>query len=310
MPKNIYNVPTNIISGFLGVGKTTAILNLFANKPATEKWAVLVNEFGKIGIDGRVYKANGIEVKEIPGGCMCCAQGLPLQVAVNRLLRETQPDRLIIESSGVGHPGGVLNTLKGEGFKNVLSLKAGICLVDPRHLLDSEYQTNELFKEQLQFCDVLIANKTDLASADALQLFFNLTESFSPAKEFTATCTNGQLDISWLNYNHILRSQKPSFTLKPGKSLQSNNLKSHSFAFSVDTVFDLDALKHWLNDVEFIRLKGLIQTADGCYLLNHTGGHVESSKLDNLADNHIEVINDSLDIAEIERTLKKFIIRK
>ena len=110
MPKNIHNVPTNIISGFLGVGKTTAILNLFANKPASEKWAVLVNEFGKIGIDGRVYKANGIEVKEIPGGCMCCAQGLPLQVAVNRLLRETQPDRLIIESSGVGHPGGALNT--------------------------------------------------------------------------------------------------------------------------------------------------------------------------------------------------------
>ena len=168
MPNAIYNVSTNIISGFLGVGKTTAILNLFSNKPVTEIWAVLVNEFGKIGIDGRVYQASGISVKEIPGGCMCCAQGLPLQVAVNRLLRETKPDRLIIESSGVGHPEGVLKTLKGEGFKNVLTLKAGICLVDARFLLESAYQHNELFKEQLQLADVLVANKTDLASAEAL----------------------------------------------------------------------------------------------------------------------------------------------
>lgn len=308
MPRNIHNVPTNIISGFLGVGKTTAILNLFANKPASEKWAVLVNEFGKIGIDGRVYKANGIEVKEIPGGCMCCAQGLPLQVAVNRLLRETQPDRLIIESSGVGHPGGVIDTLKGEGFKNVLLLKAGICLVDPRHLQDPEYQNNELFKEQLQLCDVLIANKTDLSSIEALQVFFNLTESFLPAKEFIATCTNGQLDISWLDHQHTVRSQKSSFTLLPVTQLQSHNLKTHSFTFAHDSLFDLVALKYWLDDMSFVRLKGLIQTADGCYLINCTSGHVEVKKLDNQTDNHIEVINGSLDVAEIEQALNGFIL--
>jgi len=142
MHEIIQNVATNIISGFLGVGKTTAILTLFANKPASEKWAVLVNEYGKIGIDCHIYHANGITVKEIPGGCICCAQGLPLLMAVNRLLRETKPDRLIIESSGIGHPGGVLKTLKGEHFNNVLTLKAGICLVDARHLLQIQYHNN------------------------------------------------------------------------------------------------------------------------------------------------------------------------
>lgn len=65
-------VPTNIITGFLGVGKTTAILNLLKNKPENENWAVLVNEFGEIGIDGTLMTDQGALIKEVPGGCMCC----------------------------------------------------------------------------------------------------------------------------------------------------------------------------------------------------------------------------------------------
>lgn len=90
--------------GFLGVGKTTAILDLFKQKPKNENWAVLVNEFGKIGIDGAIYSAAGITVKEVAGGCLCCAVGLPFQVSVNRLLKEVRPDRLLIEPTGLGHP--------------------------------------------------------------------------------------------------------------------------------------------------------------------------------------------------------------
>lgn len=63
----INRVPTNIITGFLGVGKTTAILHLLATKPAHEKWAVLVNEFGEIGIDGAIMSEQGAMIKEVPG---------------------------------------------------------------------------------------------------------------------------------------------------------------------------------------------------------------------------------------------------
>lgn len=65
-------VPTNILTGFLGVGKTTTILNLLKNKPENENWAVLVNEFGEIGIDGALMTDQGALIKEVPGGCMCC----------------------------------------------------------------------------------------------------------------------------------------------------------------------------------------------------------------------------------------------
>lgn len=81
---SISGVPTNIITGFLGVGKTSAILNLMKHKPEGEKWAVLVNEFGEIGVDGSLIQgqksdAQSVFIREVPGGCMCCAAGLPMQ---------------------------------------------------------------------------------------------------------------------------------------------------------------------------------------------------------------------------------------
>ncbi len=79
---------TNLITGFLGSGKTTSILHLLAQKPADEKWAVLVNEFGEVGIDGALLADSGALLKEIPGGCMCCVNGLPMQVGLNTLLRQ------------------------------------------------------------------------------------------------------------------------------------------------------------------------------------------------------------------------------
>ncbi len=306
MSNIIQNVPTNIISGFLGVGKTTAILSLFANKPTNEKWAVLVNEYGKVGIDGKIYKAHGIEVKEIPGGCVCCAQGLPLQVAVNRILRETKPDRLILESSGIGHSGGVIKTLSGDNFNKVLTMKAGICLLDPRHLKQHEYSSNNLFKEQLQFSDVLVANKIDLADKEAMALFDKLSSSFTLKKELVTTTKKGVLNVDWLDYPHTPRFQQSKFfsSTKP----QSENWQTHSFCYSNDTLFDLDVLKIWLETQQFIRLKGLVQTKSGCFLLNCSHGQVNVTRQENTEDNYIEVINESLNITELEKSIKQCLL--
>ncbi len=306
MSEIIKNVPTNIISGFLGVGKTTAILSLFNNKTDNEKWAVLVNEYGKVGIDGKIYKANDIEVKEIPGGCVCCAQGLPLLVAVNRILRETKPDRLIIESSGIGHAGGVLKTLTGENFNKVLTMKASICLLDPRHLKKHTYSQNDLFKEQLQFSDVLVANKTDLADKESMDLFYNLSDSFLLKKELFTTTQNGLLKIEWLDYPHTLRHEQNNVLLS-GK-LQAEDWKTHSVCYSNDTLFDLDKLKSWLDTQHFIRLKGLVQTKPGCFLLNCCYEQVNVTQQANTDDNYIEVIDESINIAELEKSIKQCLL--
>jgi len=299
------HIPTNILSGFLGVGKTTAILHLLQHKPATQKWAVLVNEFGRIGIDGKHYRQQGIAVREIPGGCMCCAQGLPLQVAVNRLLRAERPQRLLIESSGVGHPAGVLKTLRGDGLRDALHLQAGICLLDPMHLLDARYRQNALFLEQLAMADVLVANKTDLASAEALLAFQTLAKQFDTPKALLAETRFARLQADWLQLPHVERVTPQRLT-----TLHSSaDWQSHSFEFDMKTVFDRHALQNWLAHNPLLRIKGIVQTADGGLLINATANRYRLEPLRDSTDNLIEVIDTKLDVDALHAGLQACIRR-
>ncbi|WOT06045.1 CobW family GTP-binding protein [Shewanella youngdeokensis] len=156
-------IPTNVITGFLGVGKTSFIKHLLRHKPATEVWAVLVNEFGEIGIDAGLLSgdAQQVQIKEVAGGCMCCAAGLPMQVAINQLIAKAKPDRLLIEPTGLGHPLEVLKVLTQAHYQQVLAMKACITLVDARKLDDSRYTQHDIFNQQLLVADIVLASKAD-----------------------------------------------------------------------------------------------------------------------------------------------------
>ncbi len=152
---------TNLITGFLGSGKTTSILHLLAQKPADEKWAVLVNEFGEVGIDGALLADSGALLKEIPGGCMCCVNGLPMQVGLNTLLRQGKPDRLLIEPTGLGHPKQILDILTAAVYEPWIDLRATLCILDPRQLLDERAVSNDNFRDQLAAADIIVAMSHD-----------------------------------------------------------------------------------------------------------------------------------------------------
>lgn len=285
----IENVPTNVIFGFLGVGKTSAILSCFDQKPAQQSWSVLVNEFGEIGIDGGIYADRGIAVKEIPGGCMCCAQGVPLQVAINRLLRETRPDRLLIESSGIGHPAGVLKTLQGEGFHGVLDLKAAVGLVDPEQLRNEAYLGNELFLQQLALADVLVANKADLASPEGLQAFAALTDRFVRPKSLVATTKQGRLGLDWLDHGHTDRSADAAIIGQT--TFPADRWQSYSWRFPAFIRFDLDALKAWIVSLGVLRLKGVVNTSAGSFLLNYVSGALSVAPAGQAGETRLQIID-------------------
>lgn len=116
-------IPTHLIAGPLGAGKTTLIRHLLAQKPAGECWAVLINEFGQIGLDAALLEQgdDGIAMAEVAGGCLCCVNGAPFQVGLGRLLRKARPDRLLIEPSGLGHPAQVLAQLRQPPWLGVLA---------------------------------------------------------------------------------------------------------------------------------------------------------------------------------------------
>lgn len=316
--KKIANIPTNMVMGFLGAGKTTAILNLLKQKPAGEKWAVLVNEFGQIGIDGAIFSSQDAIIREVPGGCLCCAAGVPFQVAVNRLISETIPDRLLIEPTGLGHPTRVLEMLTTGYFRTLLDVRACICLVDPRKFGDIRYTDNENFVDQIALSDVLVANKMDLSDQAAIQLFERWADGSRPRKSVVAQTVKGQLDSAWLDLNRNPERQAAYPDAHQGGLIQANkdhhrldateNYRSYGYVFPGHSCFDYARTTRLLSQLETERIKAVLATDKGWFIFNAVDGQIAITQCKPLANSRIEIITGQNNQRDISSALSQCII--
>lgn len=156
----LQNIPTHVIAGPLGAGKTSLIRQLLAQRPAGERWAVLVNEFGQVGLDAALLcrDEDGIAVGEVAGGCLCCVNGAPFQVGLGRLLRKARPDRLFIEPSGLGHPMQLLQQLGQAPWVGVLAVQPLLMVVDAQALARGE-PLPAAQEQALQASELIVFNK-------------------------------------------------------------------------------------------------------------------------------------------------------
>lgn len=157
----LQNIPTHVIAGPLGAGKTSLIRQLLAQRPSGERWAVLINEFGQIGLDAALLDRNeeGVTISEIAGGCLCCVNGVPFQVGLGRLLRKTRPDRLLIEPSGLGHPSELIKQLGRSPWTGVLDVQPLVIVLDALALA-AEQALPEAQRESLATAGLIVINKS------------------------------------------------------------------------------------------------------------------------------------------------------
>lgn len=280
----------NLITGFLGSGKTTTLLHLLAHKPANEKWAILVNEFGEIGIDGALLADRGATLKEIPGGCMCCVNGLPLQVGLNMLLKQTQPDRLIIEPTGLGHPKQLLNMLRAAVYQPWIRVDATLTLLDPRQFADARVTENENFRDQLIAADIIIANKSDKWDAEDRQRLASWQQQHLGDRQLVEASW-GNIDPALLSqpalaeravpdaahHHHSSRPQGLAALKLEGEARwrralnEGQGYASCGWIFDGDTVFDTIPALEWARLAPVDRVKGVLHTADGLVSINRQG---------------------------------------
>ena len=158
----LQNIPTHVIAGPLGAGKTSLIRQLMAQRPAGERWAVLINEFGQIGLDAALLTsdADGIALGEVAGGCLCCVNGAPFQIGLGRLLRKAKPDRLFIEPSGLGHPAQLLKQLNEAPWLGVLAVQPCVLVLDAQSL-EAGKALPAAQQEALASAGLLLLNKAE-----------------------------------------------------------------------------------------------------------------------------------------------------
>jgi G3E family GTPase len=186
----------HVITGSFGSGKTTAIRWLMANKPQSELWIVVLNEFTEAGIDALsvAQSARGdYDVRLVSGGCLCCVGELEFGKQLRDILRNFKPARLLVEPSGAGHAADIVDAMSEYQRQNALSLDSIICLVDSQdavRLLDTR-PPNEW--SQIQSADVLLLSKPDLASPTDRAAFEQIASAQYPAKLLLGECVQGEL---------------------------------------------------------------------------------------------------------------------
>lgn len=261
-------VPTTLVTGFLGTGKTTTLLELFRHRPADERWAVLVNDFGPVGFDGPMLQDGGYAMREIPGGCICCSAGPQVLVHLNRLLREERPDRLFIEPTGLAEPASLVDMLRRR-FADTVELRATVCLVDAHRRLDPRIANHPAFAAQVASADVLVASRADLATPEELAAFHAWASELWPPPLAIVESRQGVLDPAWLDRDPVRRE---------GEDVHAHDHDEHAHAvgfgrrWPLGTVFDrrrlVDVLQTLAADhpalpASWLRIKGVFELQRG-----------------------------------------------
>lgn len=159
----------DIISGFLGAGKTTLIKKLIKDELHKEKLVLIENEFGEIGIDGGFLKDAGIEIREMNSGCICCSLVGDFSEALKKVLEEYHPDRIIIEPSGVGKLSDVITAVQGVKEEIDIELNSFTTVADAQKCKMYMKNFGEFFNNQIEFANTIVLSRTQNISEEKLE---------------------------------------------------------------------------------------------------------------------------------------------
>jgi len=288
--KNFAKIPATVITGFLGAGKTTLIRHVLENANG-RRIALIINEFGDIGVDREVLKGCGLEacgeedIVELANGCLCCTVADEFLPTIEALLsRETPPDHIVIETSGLALPKPLVKAFGWPEVRSKVTVDGVIALVDgaavaegrfaddPKAVqaqreaddnLDHDNPLEEVFTDQIQCADMVLVNKTDLLSDDAREaVLADLQAKLRPGVHL-APISHGQVDIDVL------------LGLDAGAEDDLDARPSHhdgphdhdhddfdSFALDIPDPTDPKALEDGLKDIiahhDILRIKGFV----------------------------------------------------
>ena len=196
----------DVFSGFLGAGKTTLIKKLIKEAYSGEKLVLIENEFGEIGVDGGFMKEAGIQINELNSGCICCSLVGDFAKALKQVKDEYNPDRILIEPSGVGKLSDIVKAVERANLEDC-KINSLTTVVDANRCKIYMKNFGEFFNDQIENAACIVLSHTDVTAADKLEKAVELVREHNPNATFVTTDLNG------LTGEQILSAMEHSSTL-------------------------------------------------------------------------------------------------
>jgi G3E family GTPase len=270
MPNAPAQTPVTVLTGYLGSGKTT-LLNRILTETHGKRYAVIVNEFGEIGIDNDLIVNADEEIFEMNNGCICCTvRGDLIRILAGLMRRKGNLDGILVETTGLADPAPVAQTFfVDEDVRRKTKLDAIVTIVDAKHLLSEIDRAHEA-QEQLAFADVVLLNKTDLVTNDELEKVEARIRQINPYARIHRTERCGVdlgnvLGRDAFNLERILEIE-PEFLSEMADHEHDGQISSLSL--TSDQPMSPERFIPWIQDVtenfgtDILRMKGIIAMKD------------------------------------------------
>lgn len=255
--------PISLITGPLGSGKTTLLRHLLASIP--EKLAILMNEFGEIAIDSRIIEGKNIRIAELANGCVCCSLQGEFEAAVNEILDQVSPERIIVETTGVAEPDALVFDIQDNLPR--LRLDGVITIADADGMIRYP-RLGHTTRMQIEAADMILLNKVDLVSPEALALVQEKLHQINEAAPvfLTRRC---QVDPDLLL--GIARHRE----MKPPRHVHQPEFES--FSHRTGSTFNRKCFEDFADHLsgKVYRAKGFVRFSEGTYLFNFVSGRWE-----------------------------------
>ena len=327
-------IPTTILTGFLGSGKTTYLNTILKSRPNI-RYAIIENEFGEQGIDGELILRPTDNIVEMNNGCLCCTLNENLYDLLSDLyLRRESFDELIIEATGIADPAGIAEPfLTHPAVKKTFHLSKIICLVDAE-LIEDQLRETEEARIQIAFSDVLLINKTDLISDEYLNILTCILQGIQPdalivsgsKSRFPAVVDSNLFQPSYKKGkiqfdNSVLKTDLPASTLTIRKHTHKHtDIITHSFTihepFNGQLLFHNMLVFLTFQSKDLYRVKGIIylENEKMRYCLQSVGKRLELKELDEwndddeIKESKIVFIGKKIEPQGLEKLLKKCLV--
>lgn len=298
-----------LLSGFLGAGKTTLLKQLLASAEDLSDTAVIVNEFGEVGIDGALLADAGSNMVELTNGCICCTLSGDLNRTLTDLWATARPGRVLIEASGVADPAIVAKALDDPELARWMSLHTVITVLDALHW-QSRHVFGSVFFHQLRRADLILLNKIDLLPEDQVEACLGaVQDAFPNARIVPAVRCAVDPDTLW-----AAGAACPTGGMGKPAQPSPGDREGHgfiSFSFRATRPLDEDHFTRFVDHMPsgLFRMKGPVCFRDRTVMVNHVGGRTDYADWDRGGHTTLAFIGWDISQEQILRDLGQCVVR-